>query len=214
MLNYGWTQAMTQLVGTYADMWERSYGSQDRQSPPAFPHLFTRLIKNPEVSLLRLFFISTRFISFIYKIGTLASRECAVGSLLQGANDVWKRYTSMKACQNGANGEDCSFKKNSISRRCLSCVKELEWHRSYHTDSITRSPPQYQHATSTCHSASLCLLMWALARTVQSQLLVINCGLTSSENNYSCSFTSGAQARHESSGKRGFLSYPAQSFPF
>lgn len=56
--------------------------------------------------------------------------------------------------------------------------------------------------------------MRALAWNVQSQWLVVKCGFISSEENQSCSFTSGAQARHESTRKRGFLSYPAQNVPF
>lgn len=127
-----------------------------------------------------------------------ASRECAAGSLLKGANDVWKWYTCMKACQN---------KAHFFEGIQLAGVVFFLRQGARVTDPIAMTAPRVppprkknSQATSTCHSVSLCLLMCALAWTVQSQALVIHCGFASSEKNHSCSFTSGAQARHESTG--------------
>lgn len=93
-----------------------------------------------------------------------ASWKCAAGSLLQGANDVWKWYTCMKACQQRARGEGCLFRRIQLAG--VDFFFFFLASRSHSdTDPITMTAPRTPPPSASIrHRAS-----W----TVHSQVLVI-----------------------------------------
>lgn len=96
----------------------------------------------------------------------------------------------MKARQSGTRGERRFFKGIQLAGAvCLASRSPSDTDRIAPAVSHTR-----RLAASTCCGASLCLLMWRCAGVRRSRSLAIDRGWASSEKNYSCSFTSGAQA--------------------
>lgn len=101
----------------------------------------------------------------------------------------------MKARQSGTQGERRFFKGIQLAGAvCLASGSPSDADRIAPAVAYT-----HRLATSTCRGASLCLPMWRCAGVRRSHSLAINRGWASSEKNYSCSFTSGAQASAASS---------------